>query len=201
MKNAKRCITSDVSPADDLVGNTKRLRMAESPLAESPLSSKSLNPCCGIAGIKIKLDGDDALEIRSECALVTDLCVFCDPSTHEQANLSKAVPKSFSKDFSALMHCKKCGRAACNICVGLLIRKMKEQSGCDPNTLWRQGMAFLQAVAENKCSSTAVLVCNTAVGHCCEHKDEINALKKGQVKRKKEQVRRMHEEPRYGLLY
>ena len=84
MKNAKRCITSDVSPADDLVGNTKRLRMAESPPADSPLSSKPLNPCCRIAGIKIKLDGDDALEIRSECALVTDLCVFCDPSMHEQ---------------------------------------------------------------------------------------------------------------------
>ena len=56
--------------------------MAESPSSDPPLFSQILDPRCGVAGTRIKLDGDSALEIwRIEVTLLEEIRPFAVAST------------------------------------------------------------------------------------------------------------------------
>jgi hypothetical protein len=174
-----RCGVADISAIvegdQSALESSKQLRLTESSIT-SPRSAPSLNPRCGVADISAIVEGDQsALEIRNTRAQETDLCVFCDPSTCEQANLGRKDPKTFRRNFSGLMRCRSCGLSVCNLCVRILLQRMGEIPGCDPDT-WDNANTFLEAVSNAVCSPQSILCCVTPIGHCCEHKNEINAV-------------------------
>jgi len=155
------------------VDESEQLQWTESSSAEKHIPDLSLNPRFGVVDRPVHLEGG-ALEIRNTWAQETDLCVFCDGSTCEQANLGKKPQKTFPRSFSGLMLCQRCGLSVCNLCVQLLLERMAKTPGCDPAT-WVHALEFVQAVQHHssQCSPKNILCCVTPIGHCCEHQSEL----------------------------
>ena len=152
---------------------SEQLQWTGSSSAEKPISDLSLDPRFGVADTPVKFEGG-ALVIRNTWAQETDLCVFCDGSTCEQANLGKKPQKTFPRSFSGLMLCQRCGLSVCYLCVQLLLERMAKTPGCDPAT-WVHALEFVQAVQHHssQCSPKNILCCVTPIGHCCEHQSEL----------------------------
>jgi hypothetical protein len=145
--------------------------------SEAGSSSSLKNPVIGVEDVTATaVEGQSSgLEIFIKRAQETDLCVFCDYSTCEQANLGRKTPKTFPRTFSAFMRCRRCGLSVCNLCVGILLKRMAKIPGCDPYT-WDNAHAFLEAVSRAECGPESILCCVTPIGHCCEHKKEITTV-------------------------